>query len=94
LVDGNRFTKYKEIPHECIVKGDGKVASIAAASILAKTYRDALMKKYDREFPGYGWSTNAGYPTKKHRQAIAELGTTPLHRMSFQLLPLQLELLQ
>jgi len=92
LVDGNRFNKYKDVPHECIVKGDGKVACIAAASILAKTHRDELMKKYAEEYPGYGWETNAGYPTKKHREAISEKGTTPIHRMSFQLLPTQLEL--
>ena len=92
LVDGNRFNAYNQIPHECIIKGDGKVACIAAASILAKTHRDNLMKIFGSQYPGYGWETNAGYPTKKHRDAIAELGVTPLHRTSFQLLPAQLDL--
>ena len=92
LVDGNRFTPYKNTPHECIIKGDGKVACIAAASILAKTHRDFLMDDYNEEYPGYGWDTNAGYPTKKHREAIRKLGVTPIHRMTFQLLPKQLEI--
>ena len=92
LIDGNRFTPYKEVPHECIIKGDGKVACIAAASILAKTHRDQLMDDFDVKYPGYGWTTNAGYPTKKHRDAIKELGVTPIHRLTFQLLPKQLEL--
>jgi ribonuclease HII len=92
LIDGNRFNPYPEIQHECIIKGDGKYLSIAAASVLAKTYRDRLMKNFAEQYPGYGWQTNAGYPTKAHRQAIRELGTTPLHRMTFQLLPRQLEL--
>ena len=92
LIDGNRFTPYKEVPHECIIKGDGKVACIAAASILAKTHRDQLMDDFDVKYPGYGWTTNAGYPTKKHRDAIKELGITPIHRLTFQLLPKQLEL--
>ena len=92
LIDGNRFNPYEAISHECIVKGDGKIKSIAAASILAKTYRDVLMKNYNKEYPGYGWEQNAGYPTKKHRLAIKEQGITPLHRKSFQLLPSQLEL--
>lgn len=92
LIDGNRFNAYKELPHECIIKGDGKYYSIAAASILAKTYRDELMKSLAGEFPGYGWETNVGYPTRAHRDGIKEMGSTPHHRMSFQLLPSQLEL--
>jgi ribonuclease HII len=92
LIDGNRFKPYKEIPFECIVKGDGKYLSIAAASILAKTYRDELMRKLAEEFPGYGWETNVGYPTKAHRIGLREKGSTPYHRLSFQLLPSQLEL--
>lgn len=86
LVDGNRFVPYKEIPHECIVKGDGKYFSIAAASILAKTYRDDFMQKIHLKFPQYQWDSNKGYPTKKHRIAIKEYGVTPLHRNSFKLL--------
>ena len=92
LIDGNRFTPYKTTPHQCIIKGDAKIASIAAASILAKTHRDKLMDDYDLEYPGYGWTTNAGYPTKKHRDAIRKLGVTKIHRLTFQLLPKQLEL--
>lgn len=92
LIDGNRFKPYKDVPHECVVKGDGKYMSIAAASILAKTYRDALMEAAAQQYPGYGWETNAGYPTKKHRDAIRKLGVTPLHRMSFRLLPEQIEI--
>lgn len=92
LVDGNRFKPYKEIEHECIIKGDGKLLSIAAASILAKTYRDEYMKKLDEKFPAYGWSNNKGYPTKKHRQAIREHGITAYHRKSFKQLPDQLAL--
>jgi len=92
LIDGNRFKPYKEIPFECIVKGDGKYLSIAAASILAKTYRDELMRKLAEEFPGYGWETNVGYPTEAHRVGLREKGSTPYHRLSFQLLPSQLEL--
>ena len=87
IVDGNRFNKYQGIDHACIVKGDSLYYSIAAASILAKTYRDDLMEKLALEFPEYGWHTNAGYPTIKHRQAIAEFGVTPHHRLSFRLLP-------
>lgn len=86
LVDGNRFKPYKDIKHECIIKGDGKYQSIAAASILAKTHRDHLMKTYHEQYPQYGWDTNMGYPTIKHRRAIKEHGTTPLHRMTFNLL--------
>ena len=92
LIDGNRFPPYKEIEHECIIKGDGKFMSIAAASILAKTHRDRVMRQAAQQYPGYGWETNFGYPTKKHREAIQELGITPLHRKSFRLLPEQLEL--
>jgi ribonuclease HII len=87
LVDGNRFTPYPGIPHLCVIKGDGKYASIAAASILAKTYRDAYMEQIDLEFPEYGWRVNKGYPTKKHRDAIRQFGATKYHRHSFQLLP-------
>ena len=87
LVDGNRFTAYNKIEHHCIVKGDGIYMSIAAASILAKTYRDDMMHKLAKEFPFYGWERNMGYPTKMHREGIRQHGTTPLHRMSFQLLP-------
>lgn len=92
LIDGNRFKAYKGVPHETIIKGDGKYYSIAAASVLAKTYRDELMTDLHQEFPQYGWQSNAGYPTKAHRQAIRDFGVTPHHRMSFKLLPEQLEL--
>ncbi|MDR0734042.1 MAG: ribonuclease HII [Dysgonamonadaceae bacterium] len=87
LVDGNRFKKYKDIPHTTIVKGDGKYLSIAAASVLAKTHRDEYMLRLHEEFPQYDWNNNKGYPTRKHRRAIAEIGVTPYHRMSFRLLP-------
>ena len=86
LIDGNRFTAYKKIPHHCIIKGDGKYLSIAAASVLAKTYRDDLMKKLAMEYPKYGWQQNKGYPTKAHRAAIKKYGSTEYHRMSFKLL--------
>ncbi len=86
LVDGNRFKPYVGIVHQCVVKGDSKFTSIAAASILAKTHRDEYMEKIDREFPMYKWSINKGYPTKDHRAAIAEHGPTPHHRMTFKLL--------
>jgi len=92
LVDGNRFKNYKEIPHLCVIKGDGKYLNIAAASILAKTYRDEYMKQIDLEFPMYNWRKNKGYPTKEHRAAIAVYGTTKYHRQSFKLLPDQLKL--
>lgn len=92
LVDGNRFNPYPNKPHHCIIKGDGKYLSIAAASVLAKTYRDDIMKSLHVDYPDYDWSKNMGYPTKKHRQAISNCGTTEHHRMSFQLLPKQLEL--
>ncbi len=85
LVDGNKFKPYLGIPHTCIIKGDGKYQSIAAASILAKTYRDELMEKYASEYPGYGWEHNAGYPTIKHRNAIVSQGITVLHRKTFRL---------
>lgn len=90
LIDGNRFKPYKQIKHHCIVEGDAKYMSIAAASILAKTYRDDYMKKMAEKFPGYGWETNMGYATAKHRNAIKEHGPCEIHRMSFQLLPAQL----
>ena len=92
LIDGNRFKPYTNISHECIVKGDGKYLSIAAASILAKTYRDDLMHDLASKFPGYSWETNVGYPTEAHREGIKQLGITPYHRRSFTLLPEQLEL--
>ena len=92
LIDGNRFTPYKTIPYHCIVKGDAKFLSIAAASILAKTYRDDFMKEAAIQYPHYSWEQNMAYPTKKHREAIRLHGTTPLHRMTFQLLPKQLSL--
>lgn len=87
LIDGNRFNPYPEIPHACIIKGDGKYLSIAAASILAKTYRDEYMEKIDTEFPMYDWKKNKGYPTKKHREAIRAHGDCIYHRQSFTLLP-------
>ena len=87
LVDGNRFYPYHDIPHTTIVKGDGMMLSIAAASILAKTHRDELMRQLDAEFPQYGWARNKGYPTPNHRAAIAEHGASPYHRRTFQLLP-------
>lgn len=85
LIDGNRFKTYKEIPHKCIIKGDGKFLSIAAASILAKTHRDEYMKKLHLEFPDYDWKNNKGYPTPKHKAAIAKHGITDFHRKSFRL---------
>ncbi len=94
LIDGNRFTPYKEVPFECIIKGDGKFASIAAASILAKVYRDRLMEDLGNTFPDYAWSKNVGYPTKDHRSAIQKYGVTMHHRKSFRLLENQLELFQ
>ena len=86
IVDGNRFKPYQELPFTTIVKGDGKYLSIAAASILAKTYRDDYMLSLAEEYPQYDWQSNMGYPTKKHRQAISEHGVTPYHRKSFNLL--------
>lgn len=87
LIDGNRFYPFEDIPHTTIVKGDGKMMSIAAASVLAKTYRDDFMTQIDQEFPQYNWRVNKGYPTKDHRTAIAQHGATKYHRMSFRLLP-------
>ena len=92
LIDGNRFQPYGDVKFECVIKGDVKNLSIAAASILAKTYRDELMTKLSEEYPGYAWETNVGYPTEEHRNGIRNLGITPYHRRSFQLLPSQLEL--
>ena len=86
IVDGNRFKKYRDLPHTTIVKGDGKYLAIAAASILAKTYRDDYMNALAEEYPQYDWLSNKGYPTKKHREAIRQYGTTPYHRMSYNLL--------
>lgn len=92
IVDGNRFKSINNIPHECIIKGDGKYLSIAAASVLAKTYRDEYMNKIHEEFPMYNWKKNKGYPTKEHREAIRKYGITKYHRKSFRLLPEQLEI--
>ena len=92
VVDGNRFKPFKNIPHQCIIKGDGKFQNIAAASILAKTYRDDYMRELSKTFPQYGWKQNKGYPTKNHRNAIVIHGKTKHHRNSFQLLPKQAEL--
>src|SRR6187549_67466 len=94
LIDGNRFTAYRNIQSACVIKGDGKYLSIAAASILAKNYRDTLMANLASQFPGYGWETNVGYPTPKHRAGIIKLGVTPYHRRTFQLLPSQLEIFE
>ncbi len=92
IVDGNRFKPYADIEHCCIVKGDGKYLSIAAASVLAKTHRDAYMAKIHEEFPMYNWKKNKGYPTKEHREAIKKYGLTKYHRKSFKQLPDQLTL--
>ncbi|SDZ88642.1 ribonuclease HII [Bizionia paragorgiae] len=92
IVDGNKFKPYKNIPHETIIKGDGKFLSIAAASVLAKTYRDKYMNTIHEEFPMYNWKQNKGYPTKEHREAIRKYGITKYHRKSFKLLPSQLAL--
>jgi len=92
LIDGNRFNTYKNIPHSCIIKGDGKYLSIAAASVLAKTYRDDFMLKIDKDFPDYFWRKNKGYPTKQQREAIKKYGATKWHRKSFRLLDEQLKL--
>ena len=94
LIDGNRFKAYPNIPHECIVKGDGKFLSIAAASVLAKTYRDDYMNKLSEEYPEYGWNSNMGYPTIAHRKAIQKQGISRYHRQSFRQLPIQHELFQ
>jgi len=92
LIDGNRFKSHLETTFDCVIGGDAKYASIAAASILAKVHRDDLMRAYALDYPGYGWETNFGYPTRQHRRGIQALGTTVLHRRSFRLLPEQLEL--
>ena len=86
IVDGNRFKKYQDLPHTTIVKGDGKYLAIAAASILAKTYRDDYMNKLAEEYPQYDWLSNKGYPTKKHREAIRQYGISPFHRKTFNML--------
>ena len=91
LIDGNRFKKYEDLPHTCIVKGDSKFQSIAAASILAKTYRDDYMLELSKEYPVYGWDKNKGYPTSKHRDAIKKYGITPYHRETFNLYDRQLK---
>ena len=91
-VDGNRFHPFKSVPYECVIMGDGKYQNIAAASVLAKTYRDDYMKKIHQEFSKYSWDKNKGYPTKLHREAILKYGITPHHRKSFQFLPKQLVL--
>ncbi len=93
LIDGDRFKPYKKTPHECIIKGDGKYASIAAASILAKTYRDEFMQKVHGEFPQYGWDNNKGYGTLTHRKAIEAFGLCKYHRKSYNILPAQISLL-
>lgn len=92
LIDGNRFNPYGNIPHTCVIQGDGIYASIAAASILAKTYRDEYMQQLHEQFPQYGWKENKGYPTRYHRNAIRTHGDTPYHRRTFRLLPDQLSL--
>ncbi|HTO35667.1 MAG TPA: ribonuclease HII, partial [Flavobacterium sp.] len=92
IVDGNRFKPVNDIPYSCIVKGDSKFMSIAAASVLAKTYRDEFMDKIHEEFPMYNWKQNKGYPTKEHREAIMKYGITKYHRKSFRLIPEQLKL--
>lgn len=91
-VDGNRFHAFKDIPHQCVIKGDAKYQNIAAASILAKTYRDDLMLALHEEFPHYAWDRNKGYPTKMHREGIKTTGVSPHHRKSFRLLPEQLQI--
>lgn len=83
IVDGNRFRPWRDVPYTTVVKGDGKYMSIAAASVLAKTHRDRYMLEMAQKYPGYGWETNMGYPSKKHRLALAQLGLTPIHRRSF-----------
>ncbi len=92
IIDGNRFHAYKDIPYKCIIKGDSKYLSIAAASVLAKNHRDRLMQELHEEFPKFHWNKNKGYPTKFHRQCLVNIGPTKYHRRSFKLLPLQLEL--
>jgi ribonuclease HII len=92
LVDGNRFVSRLKTPHECIIKGDGKFLSIAAASVLAKTYRDDYMKRLDKNYPHYNWKQNKGYPTLEHRKAIENFGATKYHRMSFRLTSQKMDL--
>ncbi|MFT4223813.1 ribonuclease HII [Dysgonomonas sp.] len=92
LIDGNRFRRYEDIPHTCVVKGDGKLLPIAAASVLAKTYRDDFMLKIAEEYPLYDWKNNKGYPTQKHRDAVCKYGATPYHRLTFNLKEKQLKL--
>lgn len=94
LIDGNRFKPYPHIPHACVIKGDGKYLSIAAASVLAKTYRDDYMMSLHQQYPQYGWDGNKGYPTQQHRDAISKYGTTPYHRLSFRLTDPQLKLFE
>lgn len=94
LIDGNRFNRYKEIPHECIIEGDAKYSAIAAASILAKTYRDDYMRQLHQQFPYYGWYTNKGYATREHCKAIEEFGLCKYHRKSFDIKAAQLELFE
>ncbi|MEN8202507.1 MAG: ribonuclease HII [Bacteroidota bacterium] len=92
IIDGNRFKPWKKIPYHCIIKGDSKYISIAAASILAKTYRDEYMETLHNQYPEYAWNNNMGYPTRKHREAVLKLGPTPYHRRSFRLLDEQMRL--
>lgn len=92
IVDGNKFKPYKELPHQCVIKGDGKYLSIAAASVLAKTARDHYMEELDAQYPMYNWRQNKGYPTKEHREAIKKYGLSPYHRTSFKQLPTQISL--
>ena len=94
LIDGNRFVPYKKIPHKCVIKGDATYTSIAAASILAKTYRDEYMHTLHLQYPQYNWNANKGYGTIAHRQAISAFGVSPYHRMSFRLLPVQTSLFE
>lgn len=94
LIDGNRFVPYQDLPFHCMIKGDGRFLSIAAASILAKTYRDEWMENLAKQHPEYGWEKNKGYPTKAHRAAIKKHGATDYHRKSFRLLPMQIELFE
>ncbi len=92
IVDGNKFKPYKKLPHQCVIKGDGKYLSIAAASVLAKTARDHYMEELDAQYPMYNWRQNKGYPTKEHREAIKKYGLSPYHRTSFKQLPTQISL--
>jgi ribonuclease HII len=94
LIDGNRFNKYRDMRHQCIIKGDGIYASIAAASVLAKTYRDAYMLHLHEQYPHYGWNSNKGYGTPAHRQAIMDYGLCEHHRKSFQCIPAQMDLFE